>query len=96
VDFFTFIIIVVAIGAGSSALSSIAGALKPKIRQKDIQEIKSEIKRELGGDEAVRALPDIDRMSRRMAQLEEQTAMHEQELEDLREENRFLKRLLDK
>ena len=87
-DFFTFIIAIVAIGAGSSIISSIAGAIKPKIRRKDIEAIKAELRSELGGDD-VRALPEVDRANLRIEELEAQ-------VEHLSEETNFLKRLIDK
>ena len=88
-DLFTFIIAIVAIGSGSSIISSIAGAIRPKIRKKDIEAIKAELRSELGSDEIVRALPDVDRANRRIEELEAQ-------VEHLSEETDFLKRLIDK
>ena len=88
-DFFTFIIAIVAIGAGSSIISSIASAIKPKVRKKDIEAIKAELRSELGSDEIVRALPNVDRANRRIEELEAQ-------VEHLSEETDFLKRLIDK
>ena len=93
---FELIIVVVAIGAGSSIVNSIFSSMKPKIREKDLERIKEEIKRELIGDGSMQSITDARETSRRLEHLESQATLQERQIEDLTEENNFLKRLIDK
>lgn len=88
-DFFSFVIVIVAIGSATSVISSIANAVKPKIRRKDIEALKAEIRNELSSPEILRALPEAELARERLDSLEEQ-------VERLGEENSFLKRLIEK
>ena len=94
--FWTAVIIIVSIMAGSSVVTGIISAFKPKIRQKDLDQIKAEIKGELtGGDNAV-AIPDQRDLSKRLRHLEDKVDAQDDEIQHLSEENTFLRRLLDK
>jgi hypothetical protein len=93
---FTFIVVIVAIGAGSSAITAVANALRPKFRSKDIEKIKDEVKRDLLTGSTTPAIPDMRDAIRRLEHLESQVTLQERQLEDLTEENSFLKRLIEK
>ena len=95
-DFWIVVIVIVAITAGSSMVTSIVSAIKPKIKQKDLDELKAQIKRELRGGDDITALPEYKTVNRRLNQLEEQVGTQDEEIRHLNEENTFLKRLLDK
>jgi len=92
-DFFTFVVVVVAISAGSSIISSILRPKTTKMRRKDLELMKAELREELAGETSHRALPD--EVSRRLEHLEDHVAQQERTIEQLQEENDFLKRLVD-
>lgn len=94
-EFFTFVIIIVAIGSGTTMIAKIADALKPKMRKKDLAAFKAEIIQELRGD-SQNALPEASSIGKRIDHLEEQVTLQESEIRQLNEENTFLKRLVDK
>ena len=94
--FWTAVIIIVSIMAGSSMITGIVSAIKPKIKKQDLDELKSQILRELGGGEHADALPDHRTVRSRLDELEEKVGMQETEIRELSEENTFLRRLLEK
>ena len=91
---FPFIIALVAIGAGSSAITALANALRPKIKERDIEKIKSEIRAEIAGG-TMPEIADMRDANRRLEHLESQVTLQERQLEELTEENSFLKRLIE-
>ena len=93
--FWTAVIIIVSIMAGSSIITGIVTAIKPKIREKDLDQLKDQIKRELGGGD-LSALPDMHNINRKLQLLVEKVDLQEDEIRQLSEENSFLRRLIEK
>lgn len=94
--FWTAVIIIVAIGAFSSTVTAIVNAIRPKIKRKDMDELKSEILQDLTGGGGTAALPDYRNVQKRIDLLEEQVETQQSEIQHLSEENTFLKRLIEK
>ena len=93
--FWTAVIIIVAITAGASMVTAITSAIRPKMKAKELGKIKAEIKRELIGGEGTGSLGSLD-LGSRLKNLEDRLEIQEKEIEQLNEENSFLRRLLDK
>lgn len=95
-DFWIVVIVLVSIMAGSSAITAIVNAIKPKIKAKDLEELKSEIKRDLLLDGDIGALPGSQGISERVDKLQERMELQDAEIRQLSDENSFLRRLLEK
>ena len=94
-DFWTAVIIIVSIMAGSSMITAIVNGLKPKLKKKDLEMLKLEIKSELSGGTDAAVSPDIRNLRKRIDQLEEQAHLQEGEIQQLTEENVFFRKLIE-
>ena len=92
--FWTAIIIIVAITAGSSMVTGIVSAIRPKIKKNELDELKAEILRDLGaGDDP--AISDSGGYKRQLELLEDRLDLQENEIRRLGDDNSFLRRLLE-
>ena len=95
-DFWTAIVIIVAVGAGSSVVTALVNAIRPKVKEKDLERIKTEIKRELQVEQDPAVLRGGQSVGQRVERLEEQLKIHEDEIRQLSDDRSFLRRLLER